>query len=145
MFPIENLKTITDSLKLKNKYDKSIDQCTIHQSEYSICASNQHTFILCELEINKNEQSIIASINASQNNVDSVFTQTILHKLPSLSQNTHRFISDTSSILLFHYLQQNNALIFMILGVLSRTTKLTSKVSKMNRTSQSTITVLSKN
>ena len=145
IFPIENLKTVTDSLKLKNKYDKSIDQCSLHQSEYSVRASNQYTFILSGREVNKNKQSIIASINASDNNVNSIFTQTILKELPNSSQSIHRFISQTNSKLLFQYFQQNNVLIFIVLDTLSQTTKLTPKSSKMNRASQSTVTVLSKN
>jgi hypothetical protein len=97
IFPIDELNVLTNSLKLCNKYDKSIGQGIQNQSENSVRTSNQHVFILSATGVNKNEQSIFASLNTSITNVDSVFTQTKLKKLPMTYDNTHRFLKGTPS------------------------------------------------
>jgi hypothetical protein len=104
IFSNDDLDIITKSLKLNNKYDLSVEQNEQNKSEYSVRTSNQHNFILSSSRINKNEQSILASLNTSITIADSFYTRTNLSNLPISCDNTHRFLKGSLSELLFQYL-----------------------------------------
>lgn len=95
IFPTDDLHTITDLLKLTNKYEKSIEQHQQNQLESTVRSSNQHVFILASNGVNKNEQSVFSSLYTSTKSVDSPFTHTKLYKLPISRDNTHRFLKGT--------------------------------------------------
>lgn len=95
IFPTDDLVSITSSLKLQNKYDKSIEQ---NDYENSISTNNNpHIFILSASDTNQNEQSIITSLHISVTNSDSDFMQTRLNALPISHDNTARFLKGTTS------------------------------------------------
>jgi hypothetical protein len=97
IFPIDDFHTITNLLKLNNKFDKSIEQNDQNQLESSIRTSNQHVFILSSIGANKNDQSIISSVHSSITSSDSMFTNTKLNELPVSYDNTHRFLKGNRS------------------------------------------------
>ncbi|CAF1213810.1 unnamed protein product [Rotaria sordida] len=95
IFPTDDLNILMNSLKLNNKYDKTIAQNEQNASEYFVRTNNQHIFILSSSETQKNEQKIITSLHTSITNADSSFIQTTLNKLPISYDNTHRFLKGT--------------------------------------------------
>lgn len=95
IFPTDDLHTITNLLKLTNKYEKSIEQEQQNQLESTVRTSNQHVFILASNGMNKNEQSVFSSLYTSTKSIDSPFTHTKLFKLPISRDNTHRFLKGT--------------------------------------------------
>lgn len=97
IFPIDDFHTITNLLKLNNKFDKSIEQNDQNQLESSIRTSNQHVFILSSIGANKNDQSILSSVHSSITSSDSMFTNTKLNELPVSYDNTHRFLKGNRS------------------------------------------------
>jgi hypothetical protein len=118
IFPTDNLHTITNLLKLNNKYDKSIDQTEQNQLESSVRTSNQHLFILSSIGTNKNEQSVLSSLHTSITNVDSMFIQTKLNELPISCDNTHRFLKGNLSMILVLIIFKK--IIFRLLQMLVR-------------------------
>jgi hypothetical protein len=107
IFSIDDFNIITNLLKLTNKYEKYTEQYQQNQSEYFVRTSNQHTFILSSSGVNKNEQSIFASLHTSITNDDATFTETKLNNLPISYDNTHRFLKGNLSKLLSNYLIQS--------------------------------------
>jgi len=97
IFPTDGLHTITNLLKLNNKYDTFMEQNDQNQLESSIRTSNQHVFILSSIGANKNDQSIISSVHSSITSSDSMFTNTKLNELPVSYDNTHRFLKGNRS------------------------------------------------
>jgi len=87
-----NLNTLTNLLKLNNKYEEYKEQNKLYQDEYSLRQSREHIFILSSPEINHTEQSIISSLHSSMTNGDSIFTQAKVDKLSPTYDNTHRYL-----------------------------------------------------
>jgi hypothetical protein len=85
------LNTITNSLKLTNKYAQYIEQNELYDHEHLLRESREHMYVLSSAETNHNEQSIISSLHSSMTNGDSIFTQTKITKLPVAYSNTHRY------------------------------------------------------
>jgi hypothetical protein len=92
IFPGDDLAKVLTSLKLKNKYKHSREQCEYIKAERSYRTAQRHIFLLSSPDIRKAEQSIFASINKSITNGDSPSTQTQLSTLSISLDNTHRFL-----------------------------------------------------
>lgn len=96
IFPTDDLRTMTNLLKLTNKYEKQSEQDQRNRLESSVRAGSQHVFILSSTSIHKTEQSIFASLYTSMKRVDSTFTHTKLIPLPITRDNTNRFLKGSS-------------------------------------------------
>ena len=89
---IDNLNTLTNFLKLNNKYDQYKEQNNLYSREHVLRRSRQHIFILSSSETNQNEQSIISSLHSSLTNGDSIFTETKINKLPKTYDSAYRYL-----------------------------------------------------
>ena len=94
---MDELNILTNSLKLCNKLEQTLEQEEQNQSESLVRSSNQHLFILSSTGVSKNDQKNFTLLNTSITNTDSAFTQTKLKKLPVAFDNTYRFLKGNLS------------------------------------------------
>ncbi|CAM4768355.1 unnamed protein product [Rotaria magnacalcarata] len=93
----ENLKTLTDSLKLTNKHEQYREQNELYEKEHDLHESRKHIFIISSPERNSNDQAIISSLHSSLTNGDSIFTQTKIDKSSIRYDSTPRFLKGNSN------------------------------------------------
>jgi hypothetical protein len=93
----DNLNTLTNLLKLNNKYEQCTEQNELYEDEHSLRRSREHIFILSSPETNHTEQSIISSLHSSLTNGDSIFTQAKVDKPSPTYDNTHRYLKGNLS------------------------------------------------
>ncbi|CAF3778570.1 unnamed protein product [Adineta steineri] len=91
---IDDLESLTSTLKLNNKYDKFLEQKKLNESEYVVRANNHHNYILSATGINKANQSSFASFHTSAKSSDSIFTETIIDCGIAFKDNTYRFFQN---------------------------------------------------
>ena len=94
---MNNLNMLTNVLKLKNKYDRGVEERQLIAHEQSLRFSNEHVFTLSSPETNQTEQTILSSLHSSMTNGDSIFTQTKIPKVSNTVDNTHRYLKRNSS------------------------------------------------
>ena len=81
----------TNALKLRNKYDRNLEEKQLFDNERLLRQSHEHVFILSSSDSHQTEQTILSSIHSSITNGDSIFTQTKIPKATSTFDNTHRY------------------------------------------------------